>query len=98
MVAQERCDVWSPAASRLPFLLLVSPEQGRALDAVPGIREVARYRCVPAAALTLGQVIAGLEVEPFVLLANYHTDDPVAEIKRRRDRKRALRLEEAAGR
>jgi len=98
VVAQERCDVWSPAASRLPFLLLVSPEQGRALDAVPGIREVARYRCVPAAALTLGQVIAGLEVEPFVLLANYHTDDPVAEIKRRRDRKRALRLEEAAAR
>jgi hypothetical protein len=31
-----------------------------------------------------------------VLLANYHTDDPVAETKRVKDRKRALRQEVAA--
>ena len=31
-----------------------------------------------------------------MLLANYPTDDPVAEIKRRQDRKRALRREAAA--
>jgi 4-amino-4-deoxy-L-arabinose transferase-like glycosyltransferase len=95
VVAQERCDVWDPASSRLPFLLLVGPEQRRSLDAVPGIREVATYECVPAAALTPGQILAGLEVESFVLLANYPTDDPVAEAKRRRDRKRALRREAA---
>jgi 4-amino-4-deoxy-L-arabinose transferase-like glycosyltransferase len=95
LVAQERCDVWNPASSRLPFLLLVSPEQQRSLDQVPGIREVAVYRCVPAAAMTLGQILAGLETEPFVLLANYRTDDPVAETKRRQDRKRALRRAEA---
>ena len=91
VVAQERCDVWNPAASHRPFLLLVRPEQQRSLDAVPGLREVAAYRCVPAAALNLGQILAGLEVEPFVLLANYPTDDPVAETKRKQDRKRALR-------
>jgi hypothetical protein len=91
LVAQERCDVWGPASSRLPFLLLVSPEQRRSLESVPGIREVGVYHCVPAAAMTLGQILGGLEVEPFVLLANYRTDDPVAEIKRRQDRKRALR-------
>jgi hypothetical protein len=45
--------------------------------------------------MTLGQILGGLEVEPFVLLANYRTDDPVAEIKRRQDRKRALRREAA---
>lgn len=96
VTAQERCDVWNPASSRLPFLLLVGPEQRRSLESVPGIREVAVYHCLPASALSLGQVLAGLDVETFVLLANYHTDDPVAEIKRRRDRKRALRREAAA--
>ena len=48
---------------------------------------------VTAAAMTLGQILSGLEVEPVVLLANYHTDDPVAETKRVKDRKRALRRE-----
>ena len=91
LVAQDRCDVWNPASSRLPFLLLVGTEQRRSLESVPGIREVAVYHCVPAAAMTLGQILSGLEPEPFVLLANYHTDDPVAETKRVKDRKRALR-------
>jgi len=96
VVVQERCDVWNPASSRLPFMLLVGGDQAQALEAVPGIREVARYRCVPAAAMTLGQIVSGLETESFVLLANYHTDDPAAEIKRRRDRKHALREAAAA--
>ena len=47
------------------------------------------------AAMTLGQILSGLEPEPVVLLANYHTDDPVAETKRVKDRKRALRREVA---
>jgi hypothetical protein len=102
LVAQDRCDVWAPASSRLPFLLLVGPEQRRSLDLVPGIREVAVYHCLPAAAMTLGQILGGLETERMVLLANYHTDDPVAETKRVKDRKRALRRAaadwEAAGR
>jgi hypothetical protein len=96
LVAQERCDLWNPAASRLPFLLLADLEQVRALSSVPGIREVDQYDCVPAASMTLGHLLAGLTVERFVLLANYRTDDPMAEVKRRKDRKRALRLEAAA--
>ena len=62
---------------------------------MPGIREVAVYRCLPAAALTLGRILSGLEPEPVVLLANYPTDDPVAETKRVKDRKRALRRQAA---
>jgi 4-amino-4-deoxy-L-arabinose transferase-like glycosyltransferase len=96
LTAQDRCDVWNPASSRLPFLLLVGTEERRSLESVPGIREVAVYRCIPAAAMTVGQILAGLPTEPIVLLANYHTDDPVAETKRVKDRKRALRLEVAA--
>jgi 4-amino-4-deoxy-L-arabinose transferase-like glycosyltransferase len=96
LTAQDRCDVWNPASSRLPFLLLVGTEERRSLESVPGIREVAVYRCIPAAAMTVGQILAGLKTESLVLLANYHSDDPVAETKRVKDRKRALRLEVAA--
>ena len=96
LTAQDRCDVWAPASSRLPFLLLVGPEQRRSLDLVPGIREIAVYHCLPAGAMSLGQILGGLEAEPIILLANYHTDDPVAETKRVKDRKRALRREAAA--
>ena len=46
--------------------------------------------------MTLGQILGGLETEPIVLLANYPTDDPVAETKRVKDRKRALRREAVA--
>jgi 4-amino-4-deoxy-L-arabinose transferase-like glycosyltransferase len=95
LVAQDRCDVWNPASSRLPFLLLVGTEERRSLESVPGIREVAVYHCVPVAAMTLGQILSGLETERMVLLANYHTDDPVAETKRVKDRKRALRRQVA---
>jgi 4-amino-4-deoxy-L-arabinose transferase-like glycosyltransferase len=97
VVAQERCDVWNPASSHRPFLLLVSPEHRRSLEVVPGIRDVDSYRCVPAAALSLRAFKDDAVLEDrFVLLANYRTDDPVAEIKRRQDRKRALRQEAAA--
>ena len=96
VVAQDRCDVWNPASSHRPYLLLVGPEQRQSLEAVPGIREVAVYRTLPASALSLGSIVAGLREEPFVLMANYRTDDPVAEIKRRQDRKRALRREAGA--
>jgi 4-amino-4-deoxy-L-arabinose transferase-like glycosyltransferase len=95
VVVDERCDVWNPASSRRPFLLLVGAEQRRSLESVPGIREVRAYRCIPAT-ITVGHILAGLHEEPFSLLANYRTDDPQAEIKRRQDRKRALRREAAA--
>jgi hypothetical protein len=95
LTAQDRCDVWNPASSRLPFLLLVDTDQQRSLESVPAIREVAVYHCLPAAALTLGQILGGLQTERMVLLANYHTDDPVAETKRVKDRKRALRRQVA---
>jgi 4-amino-4-deoxy-L-arabinose transferase-like glycosyltransferase len=47
VIVHDRCDLWSLASSHLPFLLLVSAEAEQALEAEPGIREVARYRCVP---------------------------------------------------
>ena len=90
---REQCDLWAAATARHPFLLLLRPTERLALRAVEGLREVATYRYVPATALTLRGLSAGLSPQELSLMANFTTADPVAETKRKRDRKRALRLE-----
>jgi 4-amino-4-deoxy-L-arabinose transferase-like glycosyltransferase len=89
----ERCDLWAPGSSRLPFLLLLTPESWDALTPL-GLREIARYPYLPATTLTLRGLLGGPAPGTVVLAANYATDDPVAERKRKRERRRALRLEE----
>ena len=89
---QQRCDLWAPAASRHPFLLILQPSEVPSLATLPSLREVARYRYVPATALTLSGLLEGPAPQTVVLAANYATDDPQAETKRKQDRKRALRL------
>ncbi len=88
---EERCDLWALASSSRPFLLLLDPEQRQSLLAAEGVREVARYRYLPATALTLAGVLERAAPTEMTLAANFPTDDPVAETKRKRDRKRALR-------
>lgn len=95
-VMDERCDLWALAASSQPFLLLLDPDERRSLLAAEGVREVARYAYLPASALTLAGVVARPEPSEMTLAANFATDDPVAETKRKRDRKRALQAEGAA--
>ena len=91
VVVQERCDLWALAASSHPFLLVLGPEEARSLARLPQVREIATYRGLPATALTFGGLVAGVEPQPLALVANFDTDDPVAEVKRKKDRKRALR-------
>jgi hypothetical protein len=88
---EERCDLWAIASSSRPFLLLLDPEERRSLVGAEGVREIARYRYLPATALTLAGVIGRPVPSEMTLAANFATDDPVAETKRKRDRKRALR-------
>jgi 4-amino-4-deoxy-L-arabinose transferase-like glycosyltransferase len=95
VVVQERCDLWGLAASSHPFLLLLGPEEALSLARLPRVREVATYRGLPATALSFGGVVVGAEPQPLALVANFATDDPVAEVKRKKDRKRALRDGEA---
>jgi 4-amino-4-deoxy-L-arabinose transferase-like glycosyltransferase len=90
-VVEERCDLWALASSSRPFLLLLDPDERRSLLGADGVREVARYRYMPAAALTLAGVLEPPAPSEMTLAANFATDDPVAETKRKRDRKRALR-------
>ena len=86
----EQCDLWSLAASREPYLFLVSPAQDASLRVLPTYRHVATYRCLPARTLTLGGLLDAASADQVVLVANYGTDDPAAERKKKKEYRQAL--------
>jgi dolichol-phosphate mannosyltransferase len=92
-VVDERCDLWAVASSDRPFLFLLGPGERESLLGADGVREIARYRYLPATVLTLEGLLARPQPSEMTLAANFATTDPIAEIKRKRDRKRALRNE-----
>jgi 4-amino-4-deoxy-L-arabinose transferase-like glycosyltransferase len=99
LAAFAECDLWSLAGSREPFLLLATPAQDASFRADPRYREVARYRFLPANALTLGGLLSIREPGEIVLGANFRTADPEADRKRRRAYRKTIhreRAEEAA--
>jgi hypothetical protein len=93
LAAQSECDLWSLAGSREPFLLLATPAQDASFRADRRYREVARYRYVPASALTLGGLFSIREAGEVVLGANFTTTDPEAERKRKREYRKAVQRE-----
>jgi len=98
LAVEERCDVWAPASSRAPFLLLLQPEERQSLEAGPGFRVVSEHQALSGRDLTLRGLLRGPRPEGVVLAANFDTDDPVAETKRKKERKRALRQAEEGDR
>jgi 4-amino-4-deoxy-L-arabinose transferase-like glycosyltransferase len=95
LAAFAECDLWSLAGSREPFLLLATPAQDASFRADPRYREVARYRFLPASALTLDGLVSIREAGEIVLGANFPTADPEAERKRKRDYRKAIQRERA---
>jgi hypothetical protein len=96
VAVEQRCDQWSLAASREPYLLLMRPEVRRSFRAVPGFREVDRYPVLPANVLTLAGLREPPRPEEMVLGANYGTADPEAGRRARRLYKKMLYLERFA--
>ena len=90
LAAFSECDLWSLAGSREPFLLLATPAQDASFRVDPRYREIARYRYVPASALTLGGLFSLREPGEVVLGANFATTDPEAERKKKREYRKAL--------
>jgi 4-amino-4-deoxy-L-arabinose transferase-like glycosyltransferase len=90
LAAEEHCDLWNPASSRLPFLLLVQQEERESLERNPRIRIVGEYRYLPATALTLAGLWRRYDADQLVLIANYRTDDPEAIARQKRKRKREM--------
>ena len=90
LAALSECHLWSLVGSREPFLLLATPAQDASFRADPRYREIARYRYVPASALTLGGLLSLRGPGEIVLGANFTTTDPVAERKRKREYRKAI--------
>jgi 4-amino-4-deoxy-L-arabinose transferase-like glycosyltransferase len=90
IAVEETCRLWRLAASPLPYLLLLTPEEHASFATVPGYREVARYRYVSAGALTFGGLVSSPEAGVMVLGANFETQDPVAKRKRKRAYRKAM--------
>jgi len=93
LTVEERCDLWPLAASRRPYLLLVSPKVDRSLRTIPRYRHVATYRYLPARVLTLGGLFSLTEPDEIILGANFRTDDPAAERKRKKEYRQMLKRE-----
>jgi hypothetical protein len=93
LTVEERCDLWPVAASRRPYLLLVSPKVDRSLRAIPRYRHVATYPFLPARVLTLGGLFSPAEPDEIILGANFRTDDPAAERKRLKEYRQMLKRE-----
>jgi 4-amino-4-deoxy-L-arabinose transferase-like glycosyltransferase len=92
-----RCELWSFASSRYPYMILATEAERVSLARGEGLRLIESYDYVPADALTLRGLTQFPRPLTVTLLANYETDDPVAERKRKRERKKALRLLDLAG-
>jgi hypothetical protein len=92
MASVERCDLWAPTASQLPFLVLLREDQRETLRGAT--RFVGEYRYLPATVSTARTLLDEVRAETLVLLANYTTADPEAELRARRDRKRRVQARE----
>jgi len=68
--------LWSLAGSREPFLLLATPPRTRPSARTGANREIARYRYVPASALTLGGLFSLREPGEIVLGATSRRATP----------------------
>jgi hypothetical protein len=81
----ESCELWPLVGDlKVPRLFLLRPAEFESFRRAPNFREVARYRFLPATALTLRGLLGRPGPAEMVLAANYGTADPVAERKRRR--------------
>jgi 4-amino-4-deoxy-L-arabinose transferase-like glycosyltransferase len=90
IAVEEECRLWSLAASALPYLLLLTPDEHASFQKIPAYRHVASYRYVDARTLTFGGLFSSPEVGEIVLGANFETRDPVAERKRKREYRKAI--------
>ncbi len=94
---EERCDLWSPASSRLPYLLLLPNERRGDLMEIPAMRFAGSYDYVPATALTLRGLLAPQGPASFGMIANFPTRDPESLRRNRDDRRRAIKELRARG-
>lgn len=97
VAAKEDCDLWALFASKRPILTVLATNERDTFRSLQDVREVEQFEYLPAATLTLGGMLGQPAPRTLVLVANYRTAEPVAETKRRRAYRHALKVVEGNG-
>jgi 4-amino-4-deoxy-L-arabinose transferase-like glycosyltransferase len=85
IAVRELCDLWSPASSDRPFLLVLQRNERDSLRELREFRMVSGHDFLPAAMINVEKLLSPPEPEPLFLAANYPSRDPeVLEAQRRR--------------
>jgi len=96
LAAQDRCDLWAPASSRLPFLLVLHGAESESLGSLPSVRFISKHVYLPASALSLEGLLQNQKPQDLFLVANYWTQDAVAIWRGRREWRRIVRERQEA--
>jgi len=91
----ERCDLWFPASSGRPFLLLLQRNERDSLRSLPEFRMISGYDYLPAAMINVEKILFPPEPQPLFLAANFPSSDPVVLERQRLRRERRERREAA---
>jgi 4-amino-4-deoxy-L-arabinose transferase-like glycosyltransferase len=91
----ERCDLWFPASSGRPFLLLLRRNERNSLRRLPEFRMVHAQDMLPSAVVNARKLLADIEPQPIFLAANFASTDPAVLACQRRLRQD---IERAQGR
>jgi hypothetical protein len=90
----ERCDLWSPASSEQPFLLLLQKNERDSLRTLREFRMVSGYDYLPSAAVNVERFLSPLKPMTLFLAANYPSTDPAVLEGARKRRAEIARKEE----
>jgi hypothetical protein len=90
----ERCDLWNPASSERPFLLLLQKNERDSLRSLRQFRMVSGHDYLESAAVNLERLLSPLEPKVLFLAANYPSTDPAVLEESRKHQARRERMEQ----
>jgi 4-amino-4-deoxy-L-arabinose transferase-like glycosyltransferase len=90
----ERCDLWFPASSGRPFLLLLRRNERNSLRQLPEFRMVFAQDQLPSTVVNAEKILAPPDPQPIFLAANYPSTDPAVLARERRIREQIQRAQE----
>lgn len=94
MAVLERCDLWNPASSDRPFLLLLQKNERDSLRSLRSFRMVSGHDYLESAAVNLERLLSPLAPKVLFLAANYPSTDPAVLEESRRRQARRERMEQ----
>jgi 4-amino-4-deoxy-L-arabinose transferase-like glycosyltransferase len=90
----ERCDLWAPASSDRPFLLILQRNERDSLRSLPTFRMVSGYDSLPSSMINMEKILSPPEPQPLFVVANFPSRDAAVLERQRLRRERMERRQE----